>query len=144
MVDVLPVNVRAGHVGHLTVEMAGQITAPATIDYTVTDGTAVQGTDYLVPPQDTLTFQPGQTAPDTLPVFTTADPNATANKTFTVTLSNPTGDLTIGTGQAVGTIYEPAVAAQWHSGGSTASQASTGDGGAGVAGCNNRRSPPHP
>ena len=90
--------------------MEGQIASPATVDYSVTDGTAVQGSDYLIPPGQTLTFLPDQTFPDTVSVFTNADPAAVADKSFTVTLVNPVGDITLDSSQAIITLVEPASA----------------------------------
>ncbi|MGA2255509.1 MAG: Calx-beta domain-containing protein, partial [Thermoguttaceae bacterium] len=117
VIDVQPLTVTAGQVGDLQVTITGQISAPQSVNFAVADGTAVQGNDYFVPPVvTTLTFQPGQTVPDLVPVFTEIDPAATANKSFTATVSNPTGDLTLGTSRAVCTIVEPGPGGQAQSG----------------------------
>ena len=109
VVNVQSLIVPAGQVGDLEVTITGQISAPQTVSFSTVDDTAVQGSDYFVPPvAATLTFQPGQTAPDLVPVFTAIDPAATANKTFIAAISNPTGDLTLGdNSQATCTITEP-------------------------------------
>ena len=104
-VSVQPEYIAAGKVGDVTFTLNGTIAAPATLDFAVTNGTAVQGTDFFIPPWTQVTFQPGEAA-DTVPVFTHADPNATANKSFTVMISNPTGELSLGTSQAVYTVVE--------------------------------------
>ncbi|MGO9108944.1 MAG: Calx-beta domain-containing protein [Thermoguttaceae bacterium] len=118
VINVQPMTVTAGHVGDLQVTIDGEISAPQTVNLSVVDGTAVQGSDYFVPPADaTLTFQPGQTVPDLASIFTVIDTTATANKTFTAVISNPTGDLTLGnSSQAACTIVEPGPGAQIQAG----------------------------
>ena len=110
VVGVQPASIVAGQAGCFAVTMEGQIASPATVDYSVTDGTAVQGDDYLIPPGQTLTFLPDQTFPDTVSVFANADPAAVADKSFTVTLVNPVGDITLDSSQAIITLVEPASA----------------------------------
>ena len=104
-VSVQPEYIAAGKVGDVTFTLNGTIAAPATLDFAVVNGAAVQGTDFFIPPWTQVTFQPGESA-DTVPVFTHADPNATADKSFTVMISNPTGELSLGTSQAVYTVVE--------------------------------------
>jgi len=109
---VQPERITAGQVGYLDFALDGQITAPATLNYAVTNGSAVQGSDFFVPPEGMVTIQPGQIIPTTVPIFTNADPTATANKSFTVTLSNPSSGLSLGTSQIACTIVEPPPSAQ--------------------------------
>ena len=101
----------AGQVGYLTVTLDSAIAAPATVDYTVTDGTAVEGTDYDVPTAGTVVFQPGETTAPPIAVVTTLDSSGVASKSFTVSLSNPTGELSLGASQAECTILETAPSA---------------------------------
>ena len=110
VVNVQPLTITAGQAGSFQVCVDGQLSAPVTVDYTLVDGTAAQGSDYCVPGGNTLAFLPGQTTPDTVSVYTAADPTAAADKFFTLLLCNPTGDLGLGTSQAVCTIDEPGAA----------------------------------
>ncbi|MBS2962906.1 glycoside hydrolase family 3 C-terminal domain-containing protein [Actinocrinis puniceicyclus] len=61
-------------------------TAPVTVDYATSDGSAVSGTDYIAA-AGTLTFAPGQSA---AAIHLTALPNAlhAPTRTFSVTLAN--------------------------------------------------------
>ena len=71
-----------------------------TVDYSTADGSAKAGVDYL-PVHGTLTFNPDDFAePITVPVL--GSPVYQADKTFTVTLSNPTPAATTGIDPAAG------------------------------------------
>ena len=79
----------------LTVTRPGGSNVPVTVTYATSDGTAVAGTDYTAA-TGTLTFTPSQTsATITIPVL---DDGVfqTSNKTFNVTLSNPSGGAPLG------------------------------------------------
>ena len=68
----------------------------ATVTYTTADGTAIAGTDYTAR-SGTLTWASGDSAPKTISLtIATATPN-TADKAFTIALSNPTNGMTLGT-----------------------------------------------
>lgn len=69
---------------------------PVTVDYTVTDGTAVGGgIDYLLA-NGTLNFSSGQSRRN-INIPLTQDAAVEGDETFTITLSNPSGDVEIGT-----------------------------------------------
>ncbi|MBI2929910.1 MAG: hypothetical protein HYY24_29985 [Verrucomicrobia bacterium] len=68
---------------------------PFTVDYASSDGTAKAGEDYEAR-AGTMGFSAGATIQSlTIPILRTARTGAT--RTFTVTLSNPTGGVTLGT-----------------------------------------------
>ncbi len=80
--------------------------ATVTVQYKVTDGTATAPSDYLKPAATSLTFPASTngTTPVVKYVSVSVVPNTLVepDKTFTVTLSAPTGGYTIG--RAVGTV----------------------------------------
>jgi bacillolysin len=85
-----------GATGTLTVMRAGtNLASGVTVDYTVTGGTAANGTDYSLA-DGTITFNAGQTSA-TIPVPTFTDGVFDGNQTVIVTLSNPTAGGSIGT-----------------------------------------------
>jgi hypothetical protein len=70
-------------------------TRAVTVDYSTANGTAVAGTDYTAR-SGTLTWAHGDGSPKTIALpISTATANAT-DKTFTLTLANPTNGLTLG------------------------------------------------
>ena len=105
--NIRPLSLDPGQVGYLTVALSQPLATPATVNYTVTNGSAVLGTDYYLPPKGTISFVPGQTVAESIPVHANADPGSLADRSFTISLSDPTGGLTLGTSQAEGTIIEP-------------------------------------
>lgn len=76
-------------------------TAPITVHYATSNGTAAFGSDYATT-SGTITFAPGETS-KTVQVDVLGDMDAEADETFAVTLSQPTG-ATIADGAATGTI----------------------------------------
>lgn len=81
----------------LVVELQGRAGSCAgTVDVATVDGTAVAGEDYEAVTQ-TLTFEQDDDRVETVEVAILADGEADGGETFTVELSNPTGDIT-GTG----------------------------------------------
>ena len=69
---------------------------PVTVDYTVADGTAQGGgIDYLLS-NGTLTFASGQSRRG-ISIPLTQDAAVEGDETFTITLSNPSGDVELGT-----------------------------------------------
>lgn len=72
----------------------GNLTSTDTIDYTVTTGTA--GGDDITEETGTIIFESGETS-YTIEVATTDDYYDESNETFTVTLSDPTGNAVLGT-----------------------------------------------
>jgi len=72
------------------VNLAGGVT----VDYTMTDGTATGGVDFVLA-AGTVTFNAGQTSA-TIPVTALTDDLFDKNETFVVTLTNPTSGAVIG------------------------------------------------
>ena len=107
VVNIQPLIVTAGDVGELTVTVSGTITSPATVQYSVSDQTAVLGSDYSLPPRGIFVLQPGETSAKPVPVITDADFAAAANKSFTVSILDAVGAISLGTTQAQCTILEP-------------------------------------
>jgi hypothetical protein len=86
-----------------TVSLASPTAETTTVSYATADGTALAGTHYTAT-SGTLTFAPGETSKSIL-VQTLNDGTTDLTRSFTVTLSNPTGgSITSGTG--VGTILD--------------------------------------
>ena len=75
--------------------------APVTIDYATSDGTATAGVDYTAT-SGTLRFSAG-TSTKTVSIAIADDSENESDETFTVTLSNPWG-ANLGTRSATGTI----------------------------------------
>lgn len=94
----------------LIVELQGRVGSCAgSVDVATVDGTAVAGTDYEAVTR-TLTFEENDDRVETVDVTILAD--AAAGSTFTVELSNPTGDISGTSGPATVTIAgadDPAV-----------------------------------
>jgi hypothetical protein len=90
-----------------TVTRSGDTTQSATVDFAVAgSGTsAANGTDFVggALPSGTLTFDPGVLT-QTVTLNVQGDTTVEANETFTMTLSNPTGGMTIAAATASGTI----------------------------------------
>lgn len=79
----------------VTVRRTGGVVATATVQFASANGTATAGTDYTAN-SGTLTFKPGETN-KTISIKITNDTAAESDETLTVTLSNPTGESTVGT-----------------------------------------------
>jgi hypothetical protein len=77
----------AGTTAPFTVTLSAPSDETTTIDYATSDATALAGTDYQAA-RGTLTFAPGQTSL-TIPIPVFGQPNTGAQKTLTLTLSNP-------------------------------------------------------
>ncbi len=84
-----------------TVEKAGQTALPASVSYSVTDGTATSGTDFTAPTGTSLEFAPAETQ-KMIEIQVTGDNLAEGNETVEITLASPS-DATIASGMAVGT-----------------------------------------
>jgi len=85
-----------------TVALDRAATAPVTVDFRTTDGTALAGSDYVAT-TGTVTFAPGEMARQ-IHVDVIGDLTSEAAETFTVTLLNPSG-ATIADGSATGTLH---------------------------------------
>jgi hypothetical protein len=94
--DALVWNVSAGGdpIVAVPVTLSQPLSATSTVTVNVTNGSALNGTDYVAVPTQTLTFAPGQVQQY---VFVGAVPVATPGsaKTVNVTLSGPTGSATL-------------------------------------------------
>ncbi len=73
-----------------------------TLDYATTDGTATAGSDYVLT-TNSLTIPAGNTT-GTFTVSINGDTTVEADETFTATLSNPVGNVTIGKATGTGSI----------------------------------------
>jgi Tol biopolymer transport system component len=90
----------------VTVQRNGSITGASTIDYSVSDGTAVAGTDYA-PTAGTLHFNPGESQKSfSIPIIYDKKPEP--SETINLALTNPTGSVARGRQTAVLTISDPA------------------------------------
>ncbi len=85
-----------------TVTRSNDTRGSATVDFTIADGSAKAGEDYTATP-GTLTFNAGDKT-QTITVRAIGDTTAELDETFTITLSNASGDTTITTATATGTI----------------------------------------
>ena len=92
-----------------TVSLSGAVSAPVTVNWSTSDGTATVGSDYAAG-SGTVTFRTGTTTPQTLTVATVDDALAEADETFTVALTAlglPAGvSLGMDPAAAVGTIVD--------------------------------------
>ena len=78
----------------ITVNRSGNISTAATVDYATSDGTAIQRTDYTLT-SGTLRFAAGE-ASKTFGVLISEDAYVEGNETLNITLTNPTGGLSLG------------------------------------------------
>jgi hypothetical protein len=76
------------------VTRTGDTSTAANVDYATSDGTALQRTDYTIA-LGTLRFAAGETE-KTLNILVNEDSYVEGLETFTVTLSNPTGNASLG------------------------------------------------
>lgn len=111
----------------LVVELQGRVGSCAgTVDVATVDGTAVAGDDYEAVSQ-TLTFEENDDRVETVDVTILADDEADAGETFTLELSNSTGDIS-GTGDpATVTITEDGGAESGDDGGQDDTDDAAGD-----------------
>jgi hypothetical protein len=80
----------------LIVTRTGSSTGSVTVQYTTANGTAIAGTDYTAK-TGTLTFGSGVTSQAIAIPILNKDTVFTGDRNFTVTLSNPTGNIGLGT-----------------------------------------------
>jgi len=95
-----------------TVTLDSAPSAPGTVDFATTAGTATAGVDYTTT-TGTLSFAAGDTTKSiNVPIH--GDQTTEPNETFSVTLSNPTGSISgVGTATATGTIVDDDNAGYW-------------------------------
>lgn len=79
-----------GFSGAINVSRSGDTSGTSTVNFAVSNGTALLGTDFQMASTGTLTFSPGDSA-KTIPTTFSTDHLIEGNETFQVTLSNPSG-----------------------------------------------------
>ncbi len=79
----------------VTVLRSGNTTAAATVDYATTDGTATQKNDYTIA-GGTLNFAAGEIS-KTITLLVNEDSKTEGTESFTIGLSNPTGNAVVDT-----------------------------------------------
>ncbi|MDA9778114.1 Ig-like domain-containing protein [Rubripirellula sp.] len=102
-VSTIDVNEDAGTLT-LTVDRTGGSDGQVAVTYTTANGTATAGDDYTET-SGSLIYQDGEVT-KTIVIPILDDSDFEGNETFTVTLSNPLGGATIGTGQTTVTIID--------------------------------------
>jgi hypothetical protein len=78
----------------ITVNRSGSTNTAATVDYATSDETALQKSDYTIA-RGTLKFAVGETS-KTFGVLISEDAYVEGSETLNITLSNPTGSLSLG------------------------------------------------
>jgi hypothetical protein len=86
------------------VTLSASISADVIVDYATADSSAVAGEDYVAT-NGTLVI-PSGTMSATILVQVIGDTNAESDESFTLNLSNPSANATLGSGSAVGTILD--------------------------------------
>ena len=86
-----------------TVSLDKAGTAPITVDYSITGGTATSGDDYTILADGTLTFAAGETS-KTVVISVIGDTNVEQNETIELTLTNATGAALIADASGTATI----------------------------------------
>jgi streptogramin lyase len=90
----------------ITINRIGGSDGVVTVQFTTSDGSALAGTDYTAVTQ-TVTFADGDTTPKTVDIPILQDLLAEGNETINLTLSDPTGEATLGIpSQAILTIVD--------------------------------------
>ena len=79
----------------VTVTRSGDVSAAAVVDFATSDGTALQKSDYTMV-TGTVNFGAGE-ANKTFAVLISEDTLVEGNESLTLTLSNPSGGMTLGT-----------------------------------------------
>nr|WP_320022325.1 Calx-beta domain-containing protein [uncultured Draconibacterium sp.] len=88
-----------------TVSLDKAGTAPITVDYAITGGTATSGDDYTILADGTLTFAAGETS-KTVVISVIGDTNLEPNETIELTLTNATGAALIADASGTATITD--------------------------------------
>jgi hypothetical protein len=98
-------NALEGSSANITVVRSGFLTGTSTIDYSISDGTAKAGSDYI-PVSGTLRFAPGESTKSfTVPII--YDGLVEGSETINLALGNPTGGTSRGRTTAMLTINDP-------------------------------------
>jgi len=88
----------------VTVQRSNGSSGTAAVNYATSNGTGVQGVDYSST-SGTLTFANGETS-KTFPVTIVDNGSIDGNRTFNLTLSNPTSGSSLGSSTATVTVYD--------------------------------------
>jgi hypothetical protein len=88
-----------------TVSLSAPSTDTVTVDFTTVDGWATAGWDYM-PVSGTLTFNPGEPTTQTIWVQVLGDYDYEGDESFSLSLSNNTGNTLIQPGGGNGTIWD--------------------------------------
>ena len=99
---VVPVNDTGGAPLYFTVTLGAVRATNVTFQYATANGSAIGGVDYA-PASGTATIPAGQTSA-VVQVQLLAHAPPVSNKSFTITISNPTGGPTISSATGTGTI----------------------------------------
>src|SRR4029453_6463759 len=86
-------------VAHITVNRTGDLAAGGSADFATSDGTASERSDYNTT-IGTVHFAPGESQ-KTFDVLITDDGKLESTETVTLTLSQPTGNATLGSRSSV-------------------------------------------
>jgi hypothetical protein len=79
----------------VTVLRSGNTTAAASVDFATTDGTATQKNDFTIA-RGTLNFAPGEIS-KTINILISEDSKTEGTESFSISLSNPTGNAAVDT-----------------------------------------------
>jgi len=103
-----PVAENSGAVS-ISVTRTNGSTGPIDVTFTISDGSAIAGTNYTIPTNTTVKFTDGDTAAKNIVIPLINDNIANGNKNFTVTLSAVTGGASLGLSSTTVTITDVGV-----------------------------------
>ncbi|MCY4564788.1 MAG: hypothetical protein OXE40_09965, partial [Gammaproteobacteria bacterium] len=104
--SVAPGSATEGNAVRFAVTLDDPAEGAVTVDYATSDGSATAGADYTAATAQTLTIPAGQVSA-TIEVATIDDSDDEGDETFTLTLSNPSSNVDLGTMVSVaGTIID--------------------------------------
>ncbi|MDX1808044.1 MAG: Calx-beta domain-containing protein [Sulfurospirillaceae bacterium] len=92
------------HTVNIPVTLVNATGGTYSVDYNITDGTATNGSDFNATTSGTLTFN--STSTQYIPIQVNGDLTIENNEYFTITLSNPTGGMSISKSTAQITILD--------------------------------------
>ncbi len=101
-------NTTSGATGYVTVTLSQALTSAVTVQYATADSSALAGVDYVAT-SGTLTFNPGGSLTQTVPVSIIGDSTPDAVEEFFVNLSNPSANASLDVAQATIQINPAAV-----------------------------------
>jgi hypothetical protein len=80
---------------NVPVELTSPQAGTVTVGYSTSNGTATAGADYTAASGGTVSFQPSEVE-ESIPITLLSDTRDELDETFTITLSGPTGGVTLG------------------------------------------------